>query len=201
MHPAIADVRLPRLDRSPLHHDPHTLLHRPTTPLQYRDQLPPSRLLGRKLQPTDVVHERHARGHLRSRALAGGGRRRGVQTVQDVVHVHVSRPVSLTRSIPYCHLSRGAKLTFPNCSVSTLAALALDLSVRRQQTSRGIYRLPDTDVKIPADHRADAFSLGEWYTQKTPREEQSEVLIRSDEYVVPAVQFRYHDTGYYGGSG
>lgn len=104
-----------------------------------------------------------------------------------------------------------------NRSVSTLAALCLDIYVRRQQTRRGIYRLQDLqDAKRPEATRGPFTVSGNDYAQsglEEPRDseaweaprpsigpysEQSDKQMGRQGYALPEQQFEY-DTGYHGG--
>ena len=99
-------------------------------------------------------------------------------------------------------------------SVSTLAALGLDIYVRRKQTSRGIYRLHDMDGKRASQLGGEPFFDGRGYAAgglAAPREsgiweesrrstgpynEQSEKLVQEEDYAHP--QVGKYDTGYHG---
>ncbi|KAK5133869.1 hypothetical protein LTR08_007200 [Meristemomyces frigidus] len=94
--------------------------------------------------------------------------------------------------------------------ISTLAALALDFHVRRQQTRRGVYRLHDLDGKRPAATRgpftdADAAEPRESEAWEAPRpsmgpysEQGEKQAPQQGGYAVPEQQFEY-DTAYSGG--
>lgn len=95
-------------------------------------------------------------------------------------------------------------------SVSTIAALGLDIYVQRQQTRRGVYRLHDTDGKrsVPAETRdpvtegseARRRKSGAWDAPRIsmgPYGEQSNSALQLHGYSVPENQFDY-DTGYRG---
>lgn len=101
-------------------------------------------------------------------------------------------------------------------SLSTVAALILDIYVRRQQTMRGVYRLHDLDTKAPGQ---GGFSDGVAYGQgglAAPREssaweeprpsigpysERAEPMFENRGYAVPEDQFGGYDTGYHGHGG
>lgn len=98
-------------------------------------------------------------------------------------------------------------------SLSTIAALILDIYVRRQQTSRGVYRLHDMEKPRGTGSTAALASGG--YGQgglAAPREssaweeprpsigpysERAEPMFENKGYDVPQDQFAY-DTGYHG---
>ena len=100
------------------------------------------------------------------------------------------------------------------CRLSTLAALALDIYVRRKQTSRGIYRLHDMEGKRASQlggeplfdgHGYGAGGLaapresgvwGESRRSMGPYNEQSEKLVQEEDYAHP--HFGRYDTGYHG---
>ncbi|KAK4540749.1 hypothetical protein LTR36_008964 [Oleoguttula mirabilis] len=99
--------------------------------------------------------------------------------------------------------------------VSTLAALCLDIYVRRQQTRRGVYRLQDLDAKRPEatrgpftdEHDYAQGGLEEprvseaWEAPRPsigPYSEQSDKQVQQQGYALPEQQFEY-DTGYHGG--
>ena len=102
-------------------------------------------------------------------------------------------------------------------SVSTLAALGLDIYVRRKQTSRGIYRLQELDSKKrPEATRGPSTDATQVYgasglagskfseiweeprLSTGPYSEQSDRLIREGGYSQPE-EFGSYDTGYHGG--
>jgi len=94
--------------------------------------------------------------------------------------------------------------------VSTIAALALDIYVRRQQTRRGVYRLQDLDTKSRPDAISGPFTQGHYGAPREssaweeprpsmgPYGERSEPMFENKGYAVPEDQFNY-DTGYHGG--
>jgi len=102
--------------------------------------------------------------------------------------------------------------------VSTLAALALDIYVYRQQTRRGIYRLQNLDQKSRPEATRGPFTddggYGEGGPAAEPRESEAweaprpsigpyaeragDKSIEQQGYTVPEAQFGY-DTGYHGG--
>lgn len=90
-------------------------------------------------------------------------------------------------------------------SVSTIAALGLDIYVRRQQTRRGIYRLQDMDGKagegtFPAETGNERRESKVWDAPRLsmdPYGEPSESSVQLQGYSVPENQFDY-DTGYGG---
>lgn len=97
-------------------------------------------------------------------------------------------------------------------SVSTIAALGLDIYVQRQQTRRGIYRLHDMDGKRDhstaaqgpfADvHEPERRESGVWDEPRLPMGpygEQGDSKVQQRGYAVPENQFDY-DTGYGGPS-
>ncbi len=92
-----------------------------------------------------------------------------------------------------------------NNRVSTLAALILDILIRKRQTKRGAYNAMQ-DVKLPAHnpvgpyrHETDAPAQSRSYDITRPfRARQS----TPSGYAAPAEQERYDaDTGYHGGYG
>jgi len=101
--------------------------------------------------------------------------------------------------------------------LSTLAALCLDIYVRRQQTRRGIYKLHDLDSKHRPEATRGPFTdedaqyasrdLHEprdseaWEAPRPsmgPYAEQGDKQMQQQGYAVPEQQFDY-DTGYQGG--
>lgn len=103
------------------------------------------------------------------------------------------------------------KLTHRN-SVSTIAALGLDIYVRRQQTMRGVYRLHDIDTKPQGAFTDGGYGQGglaapressAWEEPRPsigPYSEQSEPMFENKGYAVPEHQHSY-DTGYHGHGG
>lgn len=105
------------------------------------------------------------------------------------------------------------KLTL-TARVSTIAAVILDIYVRRQQNRRGVYRLHDLDVKSGPNASRGPFTEDGGYGQvglAAPREssaweeprpsmgpysEQSEPMFENKGYAVPEDQFAY-DTKYH----
>lgn len=102
-------------------------------------------------------------------------------------------------------------------SVSTLAALALDIYVYRQQNRLGIYRLQSLDQKSRPEairgpftddsaYEVGVFAAGprESEAWEPPRsfaqyaERTGDKSIEQQGYAVPEAQFEY-DTGYHGG--
>ncbi|TKA26821.1 hypothetical protein B0A50_04267 [Salinomyces thailandicus] len=96
--------------------------------------------------------------------------------------------------------------------LSTLAALGLDIYVRRQQTRRGIYRLHDLDAKrqpertrgpftdaaaIPDSRESDAWEDPRLSIEPYGEQSTSDRVERQG-YALPDDQFEY-DTGYHGG--
>lgn len=103
-----------------------------------------------------------------------------------------------------------SKLILDIKSVSTIAALGLDIYVRRQQNIRGVYRLHDMDGKGSATAGTrDRFTEGSeperresgaWDAPRLsmgPYGEQSDSNVQQQGYSVPENQFDY-DTGYGG---
>lgn len=104
-------------------------------------------------------------------------------------------------------------------SVSTLAALVLDLYVARQQSRRGVYRLHDLDTKPqpvatrgPYTDEGQTYGAGgldaprrsEIWDESAPRpsmgpynEEFQKPMLQEGGYAAPGEQYRY-DTGYHG---
>lgn len=103
--------------------------------------------------------------------------------------------------------------------LSTIAALILDIYVRRNQTVRGVYRLHDIDAKplTGGGNRgfADAGGYGQgglaapressaWEEPRPsigPYSEQAEPMFENKGYTVPEGQFGGYDTGYHGHGG
>ena len=115
------------------------------------------------------------------------------------------------------HTLRVDESLTPLRSVSTLAALCLDIYVRRQHTRRGVYRLHDIDNKrrpeatrgpfTDEDHQHPQGGLAApreseaWETPRPsmgPYSEQGDKQVLNQGYAVPEDQFNY-DTGYHGG--
>lgn len=99
--------------------------------------------------------------------------------------------------------------------LSTIAALALDIYVRRQQTMRGVYRLHDLpDTKTRPNASAGPFTEGAYGQAREssaweeprpsmgPYSERAEPMFenKAGGYSVPEDQFQY-DTGYHGHGG
>lgn len=91
-------------------------------------------------------------------------------------------------------------------SISTIAALGLDIYVHRQQTRSGIYRLPDVDDNKGASRdpnaEAEPRESGAWDAPRLPmgpygEQADSKVHQHQRGYSVPENQFDY-DTGYSG---
>ena len=103
------------------------------------------------------------------------------------------------------------------CRLSTTAALGLDIYVRSQQTSRGVYRLHDIDVKHhidavrgPFTDDGQAYGSGglagpreseAWEEPRPsigPYNEQADKILVDQGYSHPEENLRYQDTEYRG---